>query len=82
MDFTADISVRDSSETTVTTCRSVLGEIAAFCKNDNTKSYKCVCQTPHGLGSWLNCAYCETSVNYTGVEKLIKSYCEKQGCDL
>jgi predicted ferric reductase len=75
----ADIRVRESSETTVTTCRTVLGSITIFCKNDSTKSYKCVCQTPQGLGSWLNCAYGETSVNNTGVEKWIKSYCKEDG---
>jgi hypothetical protein len=53
---TVDIRVRDTAESTVTTCRTILAKITTFCANDNQKFHTCICQTPQDLGSWLNCA--------------------------
>jgi predicted ferric reductase len=74
----AQIHHYSGDEITIIACKTAISSVALFCPKDTAKSYKCTCTTPQGLGSWLNCAYDQTSINDTHVEHWIIDYCQEK----
>ncbi|ONH65901.1 Ferric/cupric reductase transmembrane component 1 [Cyberlindnera fabianii] len=67
------------AELVVNGCKTALSTVTAFCEKDSVKSYKCICKTPQGLGSLMNCVYNETVEYSSGVENMVLEYCNTKG---
>ena len=62
-------------ELIVQSCRPALK--AMLCPGDTKRAYKCVCKTPQGLGSWLNCIYDHSSVYDEKMDEFVIEYCKE-----